>query len=271
MARRRPTNAPRVLRASAPLGRFSPPRLSFSPAPRFAAAPAAHRQSPPRLHSCVPTRNTASGTARTVPRRWPPPPAPARSPHDPGTAHPAPLPPSGNAPAARNAKIADPRLVTSALRHQNRLAHHVGVYLVQHRVLLRNAAAVDDPPHRHAVLLHPLQNHARVKRRAFDGREQLVLRRVRQPPAERRRRPVPDSPAPCGRRCPTSAAAARSGRRGNFPGRSKAAATVVPARRAIASKMSPVAESPASIPVLPGWIEPSHHAAHAGDQHRLLA
>ncbi len=36
----------------------------------------------------------------------------------------------------------------------------------------------------------------------------------------------------------------------------ESAATLVPARRAMASKISPVAESPASMPVLPGWIEP---------------
>src|SRR5262249_55379203 len=35
-----------------------------------------------------------------------------------------------------------------ALGHQDRLAHHVGVHPVQHRVLLRNAASVDDSPHR---------------------------------------------------------------------------------------------------------------------------
>ena len=36
-----------------------------------------------------------------------------------------------------------------------------------------------------AVLSHPFQNHARMEGRPFDGREQLVLRGVRQTPAER--------------------------------------------------------------------------------------
>ena len=36
-----------------------------------------------------------------------------------------------------------------------------------------------------AVLRHALENDARVERRAFDGGEQLVLRRMRQIPAQR--------------------------------------------------------------------------------------
>ena len=68
--------------------------------------------------------------------------------------------------------------MTSPFGHQNRLAHHVGVHLVEHRVLLRDAAAVDDAPHRHAVLFHALQNDARVEGGPFDGGEQFVLRGV---------------------------------------------------------------------------------------------
>src|SRR5580700_1900825 len=64
-----------------------------------------------------------------------------------------------------------------AVRHQNRLAHHVGVYLIEYRVLLRNTTAVDDPLHRNAVLFHAFQNHPRMKGRAFDGGEVFVLRR----------------------------------------------------------------------------------------------
>ena len=71
-----------------------------------------------------------------------------------------------------------------ALRHQNRLVQHVGVNLVELIVLLRNAAAVDDALNRRAVLLHALQNHARVKRGAFNGGEQFVLRRAGQIPTQ---------------------------------------------------------------------------------------
>ena len=56
-----------------------------------------------------------------------------------------------------------------ARRHQDRLPHHVRVYLIEHGILLRDAAAVDDSADRYAVLFHPLQNDARVERRALDG------------------------------------------------------------------------------------------------------
>src|SRR5215475_1025279 len=55
-----------------------------------------------------------------------------------------------------------------AFGHQDRFAHHIGVDLVEHRVLLRDAATVDDAPHWHAVLLHALQDHARMKGRSLD-------------------------------------------------------------------------------------------------------
>ena len=55
------------------------------------------------------------------------------------------------------------------------------------------------------------------------------------------------------------------------PGPRESSATVVPARRAMASKISPVAESPASMPVQRGMDRARHHAAHAGDQAALLA
>ena len=74
--------------------------------------------------------------------------------------------------------MAEPRLVTSPFGHQDGLAQHVGVHLVEHRVLLRNAAAVDDAADGHAVLLHALQDDARVEGGAFDGGEQFVLRGV---------------------------------------------------------------------------------------------
>ena len=68
--------------------------------------------------------------------------------------------------------------------NQHGLAQHVGVDLIEHGVVLRNAAGVDDAVHRHAVLGHALQDNARVKGRALDGREKLVLRGVHQIPAE---------------------------------------------------------------------------------------
>ncbi len=44
--------------------------------------------------------------------------------------------------------------------------------------------------------------------------------------------------------------------RGSSPTSLDKAATAVPARLAIASKMSPVADNPASTPVFDGWIDP---------------
>ena len=71
-----------------------------------------------------------------------------------------------------------------ARRHENGLAEHVGVDLVEHGVVLRNAAGVDDALDGDAVLGHALKDDAGVEGGAFDGGEELVLRGVDQVPAE---------------------------------------------------------------------------------------
>ena len=80
--------------------------------------------------------------------------------------------------------MAEPRLVTSPPGTRMGLPMHVGVDLVEHGVLLRDAAAVDDAAHGHAVLLEALEDDAGVKGGAFDGGEQLVLRGGGEAPAE---------------------------------------------------------------------------------------
>src|SRR5580658_5180795 len=70
-------------------------------------------------------------------------------------------------------------------RHENRLVEHVGVDLVEKRILPWNSAAIDDARDGSAVRLHVLEDDAGMKRSAFDGREQLVFRTVHQVPAER--------------------------------------------------------------------------------------
>ena len=107
------------------------------------------------------------------------------------------------------------------------------------------------PPHGHAVFLEPIKDNPRVKRRPFDGREQLVLRRVGEAPAQA-------NAAQFGIHQHRAVAVVPG--EAQQPGRARAvlsrprdsSATLVPARRAMASNMSPVAESPASMPVYPG-------------------
>ena len=56
--------------------------------------------------------------------------------------------------------------------------------MVQHLVLLRDAAAVDHAIDRHAVLGHAFENHARVKRCSLDRCEEMILRRMVEVPAK---------------------------------------------------------------------------------------
>ena len=157
-----------------------------------------------------------------------------------------------------------------ALRHQHRLVQHVRVDLIEHLVLLRDAAAVDDAADRHAVLFHALENDARVEGGAFDGGEELVLRGVRQVPAER------DAAEFGIHQHRAVAVVPGQAQQPGLPGAvvveslATASATDVPARRAIASKMSPVAESPASMPAMLRMNRALHDAADARDQLRVL-
>ena len=68
--------------------------------------------------------------------------------------------------------------------HEHGLVEHVGVDLVEHGVVLRDAAGVDDALDGHAVLGHALEDDAGVEGGAFDGGEELVLRGVDEVPAE---------------------------------------------------------------------------------------
>ena len=127
--------------------------------------------------------------------------------------------------------------------------------MIEHIIFLRNPTRVDDAANRHAVLFHVLQNDTRVKRGALDRGEQFILRRVSQIPTERdpaefgihQNGAVPIVP---GQPEQTGLASAKDSRP------SENAATVVLARCAIASKISPVAESPASTPAILGSTEP---------------
>src|SRR5262249_19603642 len=69
---------------------------------------------------------------------------------------------AGERPGGHESKDCRTEASDIALRHQNGFAHHVGIHLVEHPILLRDASAVDDAPHRDAVLLHALQDDARV-------------------------------------------------------------------------------------------------------------
>ena len=104
---------------------------------------------------------------------------------------------------------------------------------------------------------------------AFDGGEQFVLRSVCQIPAER------DAAEFGINQHGAVAVVPGQAKQAGLPGAvifrdlCDSSATVVPARRAIASKMSPVAERPASIPHITRMDRSLHHAAYAGDQFGL--
>ena len=87
-------------------------------------------------------------------------------------------------PAARKAKIAEPRLVTLELGTSTGPTKNVGVDLVENVIFLRNAAGVDDALDGDAVFGHAIENDAGVEGGAFDGGEEFVLRRGLQIPAE---------------------------------------------------------------------------------------
>ena len=91
----------------------------------------------------------------------------------------------GKMPAASSAKMPEPRLVGDAGGHEHGLVEHVGVDLIEHGVVLRDAAGVDDALDGDAVLGHALEDDAGVEGGAFDGGEELVLRGVDEVPAER--------------------------------------------------------------------------------------
>ena len=57
-----------------------------------------------------------------------------------------------NVPAARKAKIADPRLTTLLLGTSTGLPKHVGINLIEHVVLLRNASGIDHALDRNTML-----------------------------------------------------------------------------------------------------------------------
>ena len=102
------------------------------------------------------------------------------------------------------------------------------------------------------MLRHSLQNDSRMKRRPFDRREQLILRGVHQVPAQRHAAQLRIHQHRAIAVVPAQPQQPRLSRRDISPAPAKASTPSVPARRAIASKMSPVAESPASIPKYAG-------------------
>ncbi len=136
----------------------------------------------------------------------------------------------------------------NARGHQHRLVEHVGVDLVEHFALLRNASSVDHAIDFHAVFGHALENDAGVEGGALDGGKQLVLRGVNQVPTERNAAQFGIDQH--GAVAVVPAQAQESGLPGLVALQPfRELATVELARRAMASKMSPVAERPASMPV----------------------
>ena len=107
-----------------------------------------------------------------------------------------------NAPAAKKAKMADPRLVVSAFRHQDCFVEDVGVYAIEGLVAMGDASGVDDPVHGDAVLLHSFEDYAGVIGSAFYGCEEFILCGVCESPARTLRRSIRDSRGPCGLRYP---------------------------------------------------------------------
>src|ERR1700733_12812045 len=71
-----------------------------------------------------------------------------------------------------------------SIRNQHRLADYIGVDLVEHSVVLWNAAGVDNALDRDTVLGHAFENDARVKRCALNRGEEFVLSGMQQVPAE---------------------------------------------------------------------------------------
>ena len=150
--------------------------------------------------------------------------------------------------------------------HQDGFAEHVGVDLVEHGVVLRNAAGVDDAVDGHAVLGHALEDDAGVEGGAFDGGEELVLRGVDQVPAEGDAAEFGIDEDGAVAVVPGEAQQAGLAGAIVFEALRRASATLMPARRAMASKMSPVAERPASMPVNCGMDAAGNDAADAGDR-----
>ena len=87
-------------------------------------------------------------------------------------------------PAARKAKMTEPRRGDVAVGDEHGLAEDVGVDLVERGVALGDAAAVDDAADGGAVLLHAVEDDAGVHGGAFDGGEELVRGGVGEVPAE---------------------------------------------------------------------------------------
>ena len=76
-----------------------------------------------------------------------------------------------------------PQARDRALRNQHRHSQDVGIDLVQHGVLLRDAAPANHATNRYAVFRHPFEDDPGVQRRPFDRGEEFVLCRVIHVPA----------------------------------------------------------------------------------------
>ncbi len=153
------------------------------------------------------------------------------------------------APAAVKAKMPEPRLVGSADGNEDGLAEDVGVDLVEDGVVLRDAAGVDDAVDGDAVFGHAFEDDAGVEGGAFDGGEELVLRGVDEVPAEGDAAEFGVDEDGAVAVVPAQAEEAGLAGADRIRDPRTSSATVVLARRAMASKISPVAERPASMPV----------------------
>src|SRR3954454_89050 len=68
--------------------------------------------------------------------------------------------------------------------YKHRPPEDIGVYLVEDRVLRRDAAGIDDPFDSDTVLGHPVEDYPGMERRTLNRGEQFVLSRAQQIPAQ---------------------------------------------------------------------------------------
>src|SRR5450631_4181563 len=67
--------------------------------------------------------------------------------------------------------------------NQHRFSQNVGIYLVENRIVLRNAPTIDDAMRWHAILAQAIENDPSVKRGPFDSGKQFILCCVQHLPA----------------------------------------------------------------------------------------
>src|SRR5207253_7749227 len=85
---------------------------------------------------------------------------------------------STKCPSRQKRKNRGPDARDFVARHKHRPSKDVGVHLVEHRITLWNAAAINHTLRRSAMLAEPVKDDSRMKGGALDGSEQFILRGV---------------------------------------------------------------------------------------------